>query len=286
MKRLLLIGCGDIARRTLPLLTPRYRVYALLRNPAYAASWRQRGAIPLIADLDQRASLRRLAGLADTVLHLAPPDGSAVQDHRTRNLLAALSRGTLPAALVYISTSGVYGDCGGAWVNETRALNAQSARGKLRVDAEQRVRDWARHNRVRASILRVPGIYDAERLPLARLRAGLPAILSAEDSYSNHIHADDLARICVAALQRGSACRTYHATADDEMKMGDYFDVVADACGLPRPPRLPRAEVQRAVSPMTWSFMSESRRLENERMKRELQVVLRYPTVADFLAGV
>lgn len=284
MKRILLVGCGDIALRTLPLLTSRYHVYALIRNPAYAAPLRVLGATPLIGDLDNRRSLTRIAGLADAVLHLAPPAVGALSDLRTHNLLSALSGGVPPERLVYISTSGVYGDCSGAWVSETRPLNTQTARGKLRVDAERQVRDWARRNQVNASILRVPGIYGADRLPLARLRAGSPAIVAAEDSYSNHIHADDLARICVAALHRGKPCRAYHATDDDEMKMGNYFDAVADAYGLPRPPRLMRTEVQGAVTPMMWSFMNESRRLTNARMKRELKVRLKYPTVAEFLA--
>ncbi|MDD2721419.1 MAG: SDR family oxidoreductase [Gallionella sp.] len=284
MKRILIIGSGDVALRTLPLLTVRYHVYALVRNPAYCENLRKLGVTPIVGDLDDRASLTHLAGLADAVLHLAPPPVNGATDPRTRNLLAALARGRAPRKLVYISTSGVYGDCGGAWVSEVRPLAAQSPRAQRRVDAEHQVRDWARRNRVNACILRVPGIYAADRLPLDRLHAGSPAIRADEDSYSNHIHADDLARICVAALHRGAACRVYHATDDDQMKMGDYFDAVADAHGLPRPPRMARAEVRERVSPMMWSFMAESRRLTNQRLKRELRVRLQYPTVADFLA--
>lgn len=292
MKRILIVGCGDVALRTIPLLTKRYRVYALVRNAAYCEKLRKLGVTPVLADLDDRASLRRLAGLADTVLHFAPPPVSGLTDTRTRNLLSALSRGgselgrKMPEKVVYISTSGVYGDCGGAWVSETTPLNAKSPRAGRRVDAERQVRDWAIRNRVCASILRVPGIYAVERLPVERLRAGSPAIEADEDGYSNHIHADDLARISVAAMRRGKSCRVYHATDDDEMKMGDYFDVVADAHHMARPPRLSRAEVQRNVSPMMWSFMNESRRLTNQRMKRELKVRLLYPTVADFLGSM
>ncbi|GAB1231912.1 SDR family oxidoreductase [Ferrigenium sp. UT5] len=277
MNNLLIIGCGDIARRTIPLLAGHFRLYALLRNPAQGASLRGLGVTPLSGDLDDRHSLRRLAGLAQTVLYLAPPDGRGARDGRTRNLLAALAQGRVPARLVYISTSGVYGDCAGAWVSETRPPRAQTRRALLRLDAEQQIRHWAARNRVSASILRVPGIYAAERLPLERLRAGLPAILAAEDGYSNHIHADDLARILLAALRHARPNRIYHAVDDDEMRMGDYFDAVADAHGLPHPPRLPRAAVQQQVSPMMWSFMNESRRLRNDRMKRELCVRLRYP---------
>ncbi|MBK9161025.1 MAG: SDR family oxidoreductase [Nitrosomonadales bacterium] len=283
MKRILVVGCGDVALRTIPLLKGRHRVFALVRNPAYRERLRALGVIPVLGDLDDRASLVRLAGLADAVLHFAPPPDSGTRDPRTCNLLSALSRGKLPGRLIYISTSGVYGDCAGERVGETRPPNARNPRAQRRIDAERQVRDWARRNGVNAAILRVPGIYAADRLPLERLRAAAPAIVPEEDSYTNRIHADDLARIAVAALRRGKACRIYHASDDSTLKMGDYFDAVADAFGLPRPPRLPRARVEQAVSPMMWSFMNESRRLDNRRMKRELQVKLRYPTLADTL---
>ncbi|MEQ1629947.1 MAG: SDR family oxidoreductase [Gallionella sp.] len=280
MKSILIVGCGDVAMRTIPLLRPNYRLYALIRDPVRAPALRTAGVIPLLGDLDARRSLKRIAGIADIVLHLAPPPNSGMHDSRTRNLLAALSISTLPKQLVYISTSGVYGDQGGAWVRETTPLAAHNPRALRRVDAEQQVRAWAADNGVRASILRVPGIYAHDRLPLDRLRAGAPAIVASEDSYSNHIHADDLARIILATLRHGLANRVYHSTDDDEMKMGDYFDAVADAFHLPRPPRLPRAQVQAQVSPMMWSFMNESRRLSNMRMKQELKVRLLYPTVS------
>jgi len=139
---------------------------------------------------------------------------------------------------------------------------------------------------VNASILRVPGIYAADRLPLGRLQQGTPGIIDNQDSYTNHIHADDLAHISVAALQRGKACRVYHASDDSHLKMGGYFDQVADAFGLPRVPRISRAEAQNVLSPMLLSFMNESRRLTNQRMKHELKVQLSYPTVADLLATI
>ena len=307
MQRLLIIGCGDVALRTLPLLRAHYRFYALIRNPAHAERLRALNVTPILGDLDQRASLRKLAGVADIVLHFAPPPANQTpprspslplagegwrggknvenRDTRTQNLLAALARGRLPTQLIYISTSGVYGDCAGAWVTETTPLNATNPRALRRVDAEQQVRAWARRNQVRASILRVPGIYAFDRLPVERLRVGTPAICCDEDSYSNHIHADDLARIAVATLRYGAANRLYQTTDDEPMKMGDYFDAVADAFHLPRPPRLSRSEVKNLVSPMLWSFMNESRRLSNQRMKQELKIQLRYPTLNSVLAG-
>ncbi len=293
MERLLIIGCGDIARRTIPLLRGRYRIYALVRSAIQCEALRAQGVTPIVGDLDDRSSLSRLVGLTDIVLHLAPPpnlhplpqgEGTPVEhDTRTRHLLAALSHGTPPKQLIYISTSGVYGDCGGARISETHPLSPQTLRAQRRVDAEMQIRDWAKRNGVNASILRVPGIYAADRLPLERLRSGTPAIVAAEDSYTNHIHADDLARIIVATLRHGRPNRVYHASDDGEMKMGEYFDVVADAYHLPRPPRITRAETQHVLPEALLSFMNESRRLVNGRMKRELGVRLRYSTVMDLL---
>ena len=283
MKRLLIIGCGDIARRTIPLLAGHYRLYALVRNATRGEGLREQGVTPVLGDLDSRKRLSKIAGLADVVLHLAPPPNAGTDDTRTRHLLAALSQGTLPKRLIYISTSGVYGDCGGAYVDETSPVHPQTARAQRRVDAEQQIRRWATRNGVQATILRVPGIYAAERLPLERIRSGTPALVAAEDGYTNHIHADDLARIIVAALQHGKPNRVYHASDDGEMKMGDYFDVVADAHHLPRPPRISRVEAQRVLSESLLSFVNESRRLVNGRMKRELRVGLKYPTVVDLL---
>lgn len=280
------MGCGDVALRAIPLLTRRYRVFALVRNPAYCARLRASGVVPILGDLDDHASLARIAGLADAVLHFAPPPNSGVHDTRTRNLLNTLSQAALPKRLVYISTSGVYGDCGGAWVSETHPLKLTSPRSRRRVDAEIQIRNWAKRNQVNASILRVPGIYAADRLPLSRLQQGAPAIIANEDSYTNHIHADDLARISVAALRYGKSCRVSHASDDSHLKMGEYFDSVADAFGLPRVPRISRAEAQHVLPETLLSFMNESRRLTNQRMKRELKVKLRYPTVADMLAEV
>lgn len=296
MERILIIGCGDIALRVATLLGSRYQLYGLVRNPAYLEKLRAANILPLLGDLDDRHSLRKLAGLADTVLHFAPPH-TAVQisgttpsarirdliDYRTRNLIAALSHERLPKRLIYISTSGVYGDCMGEIVNETRSVNPVNSRAQLRVDAENQIRRWTKRSGINASILRVPGIYAADRLPAERLKKGTPAITSAEDGYTNHIHADDLAIAIVAALRHAKPGRIYHTVDDSNMKMGEYFDAVADALYLPHPPRVSRAEAQKVLSPMLLSFMNESRRLSNTRMKQELKLVMRYPTVAHTL---
>lgn len=281
MQRLLIIGAGDVAQRLLPEIHRRYRrIYVLLRRPEAAAAWRAQGVIPVWGDLDDYHSLQRLAGLADQVLHLAPPPDSGVFDSRTRHLALALScRGSLPHRFGYISTSGVYGDCQGARVPETRPPRPLTARGQRRLDAERTLRQWAGPRGIRLSILRTPGIYAIDRLPLQRLHNATPLLLSQDDSYSNHIHADDLARLAALSLWRGKPGRVYHACDSQPMKMGEYFDLVADYAGLPRAPRLPRVEVEARLSPMQLSFLRESRQLDNRRLRTELRVHLRYPSV-------
>ncbi|HJV80736.1 MAG TPA: SDR family oxidoreductase [Noviherbaspirillum sp.] len=283
LPRVLIVGCGDVGMRLLPLLRGRFRIFAVTSQESRRDELRAAGAVPVIADLDQPASLARLARLASCVVHLAPPQSEGMKDRRTRNLTAILPD---HATLVYVSTTGVYGDCGGALADETRPVHPQNARAMRRVDAERVLRAWARRSESRLAILRVPGIYAADRLPVERLQKGTPALAAEEDVYTNHIHADDLARIVARALFRARPCRVYHAVDDSDMKMADYFDAVADAAGLPRPLRLPREKLQEAVSPMLLSFMSESRRLSNTRMKAELGVRLRYPTVNDALKEI
>ena len=274
--RLLILGCGDVGMRLLPLVRERFRVFAVTSQAARCVQLREAGAVPIVANLDQPDSLARLTGLADRIVHLAPPQSDGLLDRRTRNAAAILPE---RATLVYVSTTGVYGDCGGVWVDETRAVQPQNARAKRRVDAEQVLRNWARNSHSRLAILRVPGIYAADRLPLERLQKGTPALVAEDDVYTNHIHADDLARIVALTLFRLQPNRVYNTVDDTQLKMGEYFDAVARAFGLSPPPRLPRAELAQAVSPMLLSFMSESRRLANRRMKEELGVRLRYPDV-------
>jgi len=282
----LIVGCGDVGLRVAQALPRPVRLLALTSSADRQDTLRAHGITPLRGNLDRPASLRRLAGLATRVIHLAPPPGEGRGDPRTRALLRALQRRSAPAALVYGSTSGVYGDCGGEVAAETRVLAACTERAQRRVDAEASVRFMGRASRhagtVRASILRIPGIYAPDReggTPLARLQKGTPVLEAADDVYTNHIHANDLARACVAALWRGRPQRIYNVCDDSELLMGDYFDLAADLYGLPRPPRVPRSTAQGQLPLMLLSFMSESRRLDNTRLKRELGLRLWYPTV-------
>ena len=285
---LLIVGCGDVGLRVVRALGGRLRVFALTSSPARCDALRAAGVRPLVGDLDDKATLGRLAGLADAVLYLAPPPAAGHADPRLRALLAALSRRTLPARVVYASTTGVYGDCRGEWVTETRALNPATDRARRRVDAESRLRAWARATGVRATTLRIPGIYASDREggdPRERVRRGTPVLAAEDDGYTNHIHADDLARACIAGLWRGRPQRAVQVCDDSDMKTGDYYDLVADLSGLARPARVARAQAGEHFSAAQWSFLNESRRLSNQRMKRELRLVLQRPTVREGLRG-
>ena len=270
MRRLLIAGFGDIARRAAPLLAPRFELGVISRT---------RGS-----DLDLPASLAAVEP-AEAVLHCAPPPASGVSDTRTANLLTALERRRiLPTRFVYISTSGVYGDCGGALVDESRPVNPQSARAVRRVDAEAQLARWCKAHGIALVVLRAPGIYACDRLPTGRLRAGTPVLREADDIYTNHIHADDLAAICVRALEDDAPAGIYNTSDDSRLKMGEWFDLVADHAGLPHPPRIARTEAGARMPPELLSFMNESRCLDNTRLKQSLGARLRFPTVREGLS--
>ena len=286
----MIVGCGDVGLRAARALGggvgPRARLLALTSSPDRTPALRRHGLTPLLGNLDVPASLRRLSGIATRVVHLAPPPGEGQvqwwRDPRTQALLRALRLRTAPASLVYGSTSGVYGDCAGDLVNEVRATRASTPRAQRRVDAETLVRHFGRGS-VRSSILRIPGIYAPNReggTPRARLLKGTPVLAAADDVFTNHIHADDLARACVAALWRGQPQRIYNVNDDTALRMGDYFDLAADLYGLPRPPRLARDVANDQMPLGLLSFMGESRRMDNTRLKQELGLRLDYPTVA------
>jgi nucleoside-diphosphate-sugar epimerase len=291
-ERVLIIGCGDVGQRAARALggAQRVRLLALTSSPERGPALRAQGITPLQGDLDDPRSLRRLAGLATRVLHLAPPPSDELADWRldprTRALTRALVQRSLPVSVVYGSTTGVYGDGQGRWVGEATPATPKTPRAWRRVDAEAAVHWLGRATGVRTTVLRIPGIYAPDRpggTPRERLQRGTPVLRAEDDVYTNHIHADDLARACVLAIWRGKPQRNVNVVDDTELKMGDYFDLAADLYGLPRPPRVARDTAGDQLPLVLLSFMSESRRLRNQRMKGELGLRLRYPTVAQGL---
>ena len=285
--RLLIIGCGDVVRRALPWLVQRFTVYATARSYESSLQLNTLGVKVIRADLDSPQTLSRLSGLAQYLIHSAPP-GAGQGDPRTRALIAELGRAPRILPLrraVYISTSGVYGDCGGVWIDENAPRRATQARSLKRIAAENQLRQWSRRQAIALSILRAPGIYAAERLPIARIQRGDPSIQACEDGFSNLIHADDLAHALCLALFRGLPLRAYNIADDAPHPMGDWFDLVADHHKLPRPARISREAAQQLLSPAMLSYLNESRRINNTRAKRELGLTLAYPSAEDFFAG-
>jgi nucleoside-diphosphate-sugar epimerase len=277
-----MIGCGDVGMRVLPILAKTHKVYVLSTQESKQAALRKFGVRVILGDLDDYPSLLPLAKLAPQVIHLAPPQLSGNEDRRTKNLLRILSLGGVTQRLVYMSTSGVYGDCKGQAVDETRTPAPISPRGQRRLDAEQQLRSWGVACQVNVNILRVPGIYAENRLPIERLRSGTPALVPEEDVYTNHVHADDLARMVLLTLYRGLPQRVLNASDKSWLKMGEYFDLVAKHYKLDLPRRVGFAELSTLVTPQMLSFMKESRRLKNDRLE-EIGFRFLYPSVAAFL---
>jgi nucleoside-diphosphate-sugar epimerase len=271
--KLAIVGFGDVGQRLGALLSKRATVLGVGRQAPP-----NRMCTFLLADLDQKSTLKRLAALPSRVIYLAPPPQIGVDDPRMKRFLAATPQ---VKDCIYVSTTGVYGPAGGAWVDEITPLRPNEARGERRVAAENRLKASQIQ---RVSVLRAPGIYAQERLPIARIQAGLPAFLPSEDVPTNHIHADDLARLCWLGLFKARNRRSYNAADGQPMMHGDYLQAVAQRYGLPAPERLPSAQVKAALSPMAWSMLAGARRVSSVRLLTEWGVRLKYPDMTAFLA--
>lgn len=258
-------------------------VVGVARQEASLAAIAAAGATPLRCDLDADP-LDGIPCDGRLLLHAAPPPADGDRDPRTVRLIEHFFAHGHPRRLVYLSTTGVYGDCDGAWVDETWPLRPTAARSKRRVDAEERLQAWSAASGSELVILRVAGIYAADRLPLERLRQGLPVVKLAQAPWSNRIHAEDLVEVCLAALTRAPAGAIYNVCDGNPSTMTDYFLKVAEAAGLPAPPQIDLAEASTQLSAGMLSYLRESRRLDNKRLRDELGVHLRYPDLAAGLA--
>ncbi len=286
MKKVLIIGCGDIGRRVARLaLEQGAEVTALTRSAEHAEELKALGIAPVLGDLDGGLPIEGLPTAGATVFYLAPPPGGGESDPRVRVFGASVLPGEEPAKVVYVSTSGVYGDCGGERVTEETPVNPQTARARRRLDAENLLLEWGRHRKITVVILRVTGIYGPGRLPRARLSEGHPVLRAEEAPFTNRIHAQDLARICLAAAEKGEAGEIFNVSDGEASTMTEYFNAVADACGLPRPQQLGLSEARKVMTPLMISYLSESRRMENGKLRQKLGVKLLYPTLAEGLAA-
>jgi len=282
-----IVGCGDIGQRVARLWRIRgLPVRALARSKGSAERLRTHGIEPVNGDLDLPESLGNFALAGEALYYFAPPSERGEDDPRVAAFLAVLERQTLPEVIVYLSTSGVYGDRQGAWVDEETPPAPQTARARRRLYAEKTLRQWGKLHGVGIVILRVGGIYGPGRLPVERLRKALPVLREAECGYTNRIHADDLAAICVAAAEYGLADRLYNVSDGQNGTMTQYFKAVASRLGLPLPREITFAEAQQQLSPAMLSYLTESRRMRNARMLDELGVTLAYPDLASGLAAI
>jgi len=278
MNKVFIVGCGQAGR----LLAQRYLdqdrpVFGLARSATTAGELELLGIISVRGDLDDSASLTSLSVDDDLVQYLAPPPGTGVDDPRMANFLAAIDAGGPPRRIIYVSTSGVYGDCGGAWVDEDTPPNPQTDRARRRLDAENRLLDWGRKTDVGVTALRVGGIYGPGRLPEARLRNRAPILLEEQCGYTNRIHVDDLVSVCLAAGKSTGQSRVYNVSDGHPGNMSGYFKAVAQRLDLPPPEEIPMEEARERLSPELMSYLLESRRMDNQRMLSELRVRLRYP---------
>ena len=287
MPNIFIVGCGDIGS----LLATKWlergaRVTALVRSAASKRRLQGLGLETVFGDLDDASSLSGLPLGGTTVYYLAPPPPKGEGDPRMHHFLDALAADCLPRRIVYISTSGVYGDTAGEWVTEETPPNPQTGRARRRLDAETALREFGHRHSVSVIILRVGGIYGPGRLPLERLQKGLPVLNKSECGYTNRIHAEDLAEILLAAAEKGQGDNIYNVSDGQPGNMTQYFNAVADALGLPHPPSLPMAEARQQLSEAMLSYLTESRRMDNRKLLREFGLTLRYPDLSAGLAAL
>jgi len=281
LKNVFISGCGDIGVRVAAIWQCKgARVRALARNQDSETRLNTCHIEAVKGDLDNRDSLNGLP-LADAVLyHFAPPPTMGDTDPRLAALLGAIvSPRFFPAKVILISTSAVYGDCQGQWIDESAKVAPTTDRGKRRLDAEKTLRNWSRQTGVPYTILRVPGIYGPNRLPIERIESGVPILEETQSPFTNRIHADDLAAICVSAAQAAADNSLYNVSDGHPGTMAEYFKAIATAFHLPPPPEIDMAEAQRVLSPGMLSYLKESRRLKNDKLLHDLGITLLYPNL-------
>ena len=280
----LIAGCGYVGQRLAARLRDRFEVAAMVRTSEKAAGLEREGIKALAIDLDRvRAGGATLPERLDqeAIVYLTPPPNAGESDLRLDRFLHLAI--VPPKAFVYISTTGVYGDTEGGFVDESTPVQPRTERARRRVSAEEMTRVWCTERRVRRVVLRVPGIYGPGRLPLDRLKQREPVVCPEDAGITNRIHVDDLVTACELAVVNKEARGVYNVTDGNSISSTAFFDAVANIAGPPCPPRVSMEEAQLTFSPERLSFLNESRRVGNERMLKHLGVTLQY---ADIEAGI
>jgi nucleoside-diphosphate-sugar epimerase len=287
LENVLIIGCGDIGVRVARLVRQQGgRVSGLARSAESAERLSSFGIEPVTGNLDDQESLAGLSVTGKSVFYLAPPPGGGPFDSRMRKFCQAVDADHLPKTIIYMSTSGVYGDCGGDWVTEETPINPQTSRAQRRADAENTLLEWGKRYGVPVVILRVTGIYGPGRLPLARVQQGHPVLNEDESPPTNRIHADDLASVCIKALEKVVDGEIFNVSDGQPGSMTQFFNAVSDLLDLPRLPQIDLAEAKQVMNPMMLSYLTETRRMGNQKMVEQLGVTLMYPDLESGLKDV
>jgi len=280
MHAITIIGCGDIGRRVAKLAQKAsIKVRGLVLSDISAQTLQDFAIEPIQVNLDEPDTLENIKYAGDIVFYFAPPPRCGTQDTRMRNWLASIEVDNMPAKLVLISTTAVYGNTGGDWINEQSATRPSTDRGKRRLDAEQQLSQWSQSKQVPYVILRVPGIYGAGRLPRERLEKALPVLKESECGYTNRIHSDDLAMICTVAAEKAKNGEIFNVSDGHPGTMTDWFNQVADFLQLPRPPQISMQQAEQTMSAGMLSYLKESRRIDNTKLLEELEITLQYETI-------
>ncbi|MET0534420.1 MAG: SDR family oxidoreductase [Steroidobacter sp.] len=280
---ILIAGCGYVGQRLASRLRDRFEVTALVRTTEKVTVLERQGIKTLSIDLDRPRVGSSIPERLDqeAIVYLTPPPGAGESDLRLDRFLHLTI--VPPKAFVYMSTTGVYGDTDGGFVDESTPVQPRTERARRRVSAEEMTRVWCNERRVRRVVLRVPGIYGPGRLPLDRLQQREPVICPEDAGITNRIHVEDLVTACEQAVLNKEARGVYNVTDGNSISSTAFIDTVAKLTGLPQPPRVSMEEAQLTFSPERLSFLNESRRVGNERMLRHLGVALKYP---DIEAGI
>jgi nucleoside-diphosphate-sugar epimerase len=287
-ENVIIVGCGDIGRRVASRWQAhQLEVTGLVTSQDSINKLEIQGVKACQINLDMTDPVIPAIAANSLVYYFVPPPANGIIDTRVQHFLAQLTRqAILPRRIIAISTSGVYGDCGGDVVTEDKPPNPMVDRGRRRFDMEIQLRDWCEQNEVELVILRVGGIYGAKRLPLKRIMNRVPVLHESLAPKTNRIHEEDLADICVAAAKVGTRYRVYNVSDGTESNMTEYFYTLADHFNLPRPPAVDWQEAEQKLSKGMLSYLRESRRLDNSRMLKELDIKLQYPNLKQALSKI
>jgi len=278
-----IIGCGYIGKKIARLLKEvNLNPNCFVKSEKSKKACDSSGFKTIQFDLDKSdldLSEKHISELQNSIIaYLAPPQREGEADNRMKKFVSRLEVLNIqPLKIILISTTGVYGNCKGEWIDEMRPAKPQVDRAHRRLSAETQLIKYCEDAHSLYVIFRVPGIYGKDKLPVQRITSGEP-IVNAEDSgFTNRIHADDLAAFCVEALISDVPTGIYNCCDGHPSTMNDYFNKVADAMNLQRPEEISLLQAQQKLSPGMLSYLAESKRISNKKLLNNFKTEFKYP---------